>query len=202
MRAELKPTTSTRWPCLSLKQPWLFAIFELQKQLENRKWPAHRRGPIWLHAAKGFSFNYLHEAYQWMTPRGLGSLFSGPQWPGIDKTDRGGVCGYAELDGLLYPDGHPMAASTLAAFRSNVPNADEMLRWRMPEQFSLVLKNVKRFPSIRCKGAQRWFYLPPEIERVARAAVLDDVCVCESEIDDIGPGHLASCRFSDPNCED
>jgi len=187
---------------LSLRQPWLFAIFDLAKRIENRVWPCSYRGPIWLHAAKGMTTQEVVDAIDWMSDREMMRWFDDPRWPGSDHLDRGGVCGYAEIDGLLYPDGHPMASATLAAFRSNVPDADEILRWKMPEQYGFVLRNVKHFPLLRCAGKQRWFYLPPDIERAARAAVVDDVCPCESDVYDIGHGHLASCRFSDPNYQE
>lgn len=156
---------------LSLKQPWLFAIFELGKRIENRVWDTTHRGPIWLHASSSFSHKYLVEAYEWMTPRGLGSLFARPMWPGIDAADRGGVCGYAEIEGVLAPDGK-QGELGLQRFREDFPGqAEEMLRWKMSAQFGFVLKNVRRFPLIPCPGRQRWFYLPPEVERAARAAL-------------------------------
>ncbi|HMJ57471.1 MAG TPA: hypothetical protein VK540_35615 [Polyangiaceae bacterium] len=176
---------------LSLRQPWLWAIFELGKRIENRNWPCSYRGPIWLHAAKGMTVQEVADAVDWMSDLGLMKWFQDARWPGADELDRGGVCGYAEIVNVVPP-------CELPGLR---PDTGE-LRWHMPEQYGFVLRNVKRFPLLRCAGKQRWFYLPPEIERAARAAVVDDVCPCESDIDDIGPGHLPSCRLSDPNYQE
>jgi ASCH domain len=50
---------------LSLKQPWLFAILSLGKEIENRTWRSSRRGRVILHASKIFDdagLRYLVEA--------------------------------------------------------------------------------------------------------------------------------------------
>lgn len=39
-------------PCISLKPQWAKAIFERGKDVENRSWPTHIRGPIAIHAGK------------------------------------------------------------------------------------------------------------------------------------------------------
>lgn len=36
---------------ISLSQPWCWAILNLGKDIENRRWPTRYRGPITLHAA-------------------------------------------------------------------------------------------------------------------------------------------------------
>ena len=38
--------------CLSVRQPWAQAIFELAKDVENRTWATHYRGPLLIHASK------------------------------------------------------------------------------------------------------------------------------------------------------
>ena len=38
--------------CLSIRQPWAQAIFELGKNIENRTWATHYRGPLLIHASK------------------------------------------------------------------------------------------------------------------------------------------------------
>lgn len=40
---------------LSIRQPWVWAIFNAQKDIENRDWPTRFRGPICIHAAKGMT---------------------------------------------------------------------------------------------------------------------------------------------------
>jgi len=37
---------------ISLWQPWAWAILHAGKDVENRTWPTHHRGPLLLHVAK------------------------------------------------------------------------------------------------------------------------------------------------------
>lgn len=37
---------------LSIRQPWAHAIMRLGKDVENRSWPTHYRGPLLIHAGK------------------------------------------------------------------------------------------------------------------------------------------------------
>lgn len=38
--------------CLSVRQPWAYAIFELGKDIENRTWTTRHRGLMLIHASK------------------------------------------------------------------------------------------------------------------------------------------------------
>lgn len=38
-------------PAISIRQPWVYAIFHLNKDVENRSWRTHYRGPLLIHAA-------------------------------------------------------------------------------------------------------------------------------------------------------
>ena len=42
---------------LSLQPPWPYAIFHLEKDIENRNWPTKYRGPLLIHAGKKWSQN-------------------------------------------------------------------------------------------------------------------------------------------------
>lgn len=49
---------------LSIKQPWAFAILNCDKDIENRTWQTHYRGPILVHAGKTFDpagFTFLRQ---------------------------------------------------------------------------------------------------------------------------------------------
>jgi hypothetical protein len=37
---------------ISLRPPWPYAIFHLDKDIENRTWPTRYRGPLLIHASK------------------------------------------------------------------------------------------------------------------------------------------------------
>jgi ASCH domain len=36
--------------CLSVRQPWAWAIIHGPKRVENRTWPTNHRGRLWIHA--------------------------------------------------------------------------------------------------------------------------------------------------------
>jgi hypothetical protein len=74
----------------------------------------------------------------------------------------------------------------------------EDLRWWMPEQNGFVLRGVRKFPRLDCRGMLNFFPIPPEIEEVAERAIMG-TCPCESGLLAIGPGHLPKCPFSNPD---
>lgn len=227
---------------LSLRQPWLWAVTDLGKPIENRRWYTAHRGPFWLHAAKGCTRIECKEALVWMHDVGvltgaqesaIHELIRLPStWPGFDNLERGGVCGYAELVDVIEPirmwGPHLLrrkatergigpqalekcAGDLLAWERPNdvayveaavqvlgVSVSREDLRWWMPEQYGFVLRAVRKFPRVDCRGMLNFFRIPPEIEEVAERAIMGK-CPCESRLVAIGPGHLPSCPFSNPD---
>jgi hypothetical protein len=48
---------------LSIRQPWAWAIMECGKRVENRTWRTKYRGPILLHASKGFTKHEWRQFY-------------------------------------------------------------------------------------------------------------------------------------------
>ena len=47
---------------ISIKQPFVYAIFKLGKDIENRNWPTKHRGPLLIHASKTWDkggYNFL-----------------------------------------------------------------------------------------------------------------------------------------------
>lgn len=51
---------------LSVRQPWLYAIMFLGKQIENRSWPTAYRGRLLLHAPRTWD----EHGYDWLADRG------------------------------------------------------------------------------------------------------------------------------------
>lgn len=44
-----------RYRCLSIRQPWVWAIFFAGKDVENRDWPTNVRGRVLIHASSGMT---------------------------------------------------------------------------------------------------------------------------------------------------
>jgi hypothetical protein len=153
---------SKSWPALSLRQPWLWAIFELGKDIENRRWNTTYRGHVWLHAAKGCTTDEAMDALGWMTERRLMKPMDA-RWPGLERVERGGICGVAEIYDVLRPRCRELWDGPLEHGAPAAP-------WHMPEQWGFCLRNVTRIELVPCKGALGLFRLPADVEPLAVAS--------------------------------
>lgn len=196
-------------PVLSLRQPWVWIITELGKSLENRTWNTRYRGPVLIHASKAMTREECADALYWSadhagTPRHDPSSPVPPGWPGIANIERGGICAYAEIVGVVPPiatwrgTGETGRADLFDVVRGmkaqgvDVTN-EELRSWWMTEQFAFVLRNVKKFPMLMSKGSLGLWRADAELERVALAAARDGVCPCQSKVARMGAGHVANC---------
>lgn len=76
--------------CLSIKQPWAWAIVAGHKDIENRTWPTSYRGPVLIHAGKTDSFD--------LSDDDLAGAFEGMNDVTLpEHMDRGGIIGIAEI---------------------------------------------------------------------------------------------------------
>lgn len=50
---------------ISIIQPWPWALFNLGKDIENRRWPSNYRGPLLIHASK----KWTQEGYNFISDR-------------------------------------------------------------------------------------------------------------------------------------
>lgn len=49
------------YPCISIRQPWVWAIFFAGKEIENRDWPTKMRGRVLVHASAGMTRDEWHD---------------------------------------------------------------------------------------------------------------------------------------------
>lgn len=177
---------------LSLRQPWANAVVFGGKRIENRRWNTKFRGEFLIHAAKAMPDDYYEDTVQWMAQAGL--VFPTPD---RDTIKRGGIIGIARLDGVLRPKSGKLVSEDEAAFSAHHPDAAEILKWWMPEQYGFVLRDVRPLPFLPMRGALSFFDAPADMEAAVRG-ILKGVCACESELADPGLTHLATCPYSDP----
>lgn len=80
------PKLSTLLPikCLTLRQPWAWAVVTGLKDVENRSWKTEYRGPLLIHAAKGKPEKWAYDAM---------SKALGRKIPALDEMVRGAVVG-------------------------------------------------------------------------------------------------------------
>jgi hypothetical protein len=86
-------------PCISIQQPWAWAIFHLGKDVENRSWQPPRLGHFYIHASK----TYNHAAAAWIEKT------FGVRPPGPDDLPMGAIIGSVEVVGCIQDSASPWA---------------------------------------------------------------------------------------------
>ena len=122
---------STVVQCLSVRQPWAWAIVEGLKPLENRSRVFNYRGPLLIQASK-LPWQEYEEARVFI--KGL----TGRTPPPSDAIELGGIVGAVMLTDCLPPIA--VAAG-----------------WRFADQYGLQLERQTRLPFRPIKGFQRLF---------------------------------------------
>lgn len=79
---------------LSIKQPWAWLIVHGYKNVENRDWPTHHKGPFLIHAGKKFDM----EGYEWVKAH-----FPEIPLPLPSEFPLGGIVGHSTLRKCVPP---------------------------------------------------------------------------------------------------
>jgi hypothetical protein len=124
--------------CLSLRQPWAWAILYANKRIENRIWTTRYRGPFLLHAARGYEDHEVAQARHFMVSKGL---VAEKDIPPIEELPRGGVVGKTLLLAVTPPGKECV----------ELPEGID-LRWRMPDQYGFVLGPTEPVPFRPLRG--------------------------------------------------
>lgn len=127
--------------CLSVRQPWAWAILHAGKDIENRDWSTHRRGRIYLHAAKGMTRAEYEDGMETIQR----TASTGLTTPAFAALDRGGIVGTVEIVDCVSRSASP---------------------WFFG-RYGFALRDPRPLPFVPCKGALGFFPLPDE----ARAAL-------------------------------
>ncbi len=114
--------------CLTLHQPFAWAVIHAGKDVENRSWKTKHRGPLYIHAGKHFDPMAYHM---------LKEEFPHVQWPAQSEFRHMGLIGYVFLAGC------PATRDT-----STSP-------WAIPGFYHWALKNPVAIPFEPCRGAQQ-----------------------------------------------
>lgn len=133
--------------CLSIRQPWLWAIVHAGKRCENRTWSTKYRGPVFLHAAKGMKREeYQSFAYWWQHEfPGRRPLQTYPALPAMDQLERGGILARANIiDCIRSQHAMPFGITRAQADSFIVP------WWQGP--VGIILSEVKPVPFVPCQG--------------------------------------------------
>jgi hypothetical protein len=122
-------------PCLSIRQPWAWAILNVGKDVENRSWTTTYRGPLLIHAAKGCPRDEYDDACDFID---RASARDGEciriDVPALADLERGGIVGAAHLFGMF-------------------PQNYDRNTWKIPGQFGWRLGGATRLPFREYRGA-------------------------------------------------
>ena len=147
--------------CLSIRQPWAWAIVESTKRIENRSWNCKYRGPILIHAAKGMTNQEYDGFYQFWTEelrRVETNVYPTP--PRFNDLQRGGIIGRAEIVDCVHEN-------EIGKFDRFPPERNRALVALQSPWFfgpnGIVLDNVKALPFIPYRGELGLFEVPDHI---------------------------------------
>lgn len=77
---------------LSIRQPWVWAILDAGKDIENRDWSTNIRGTIAIHAAKGMARHEWDDAREFMS-----YFMTEPILPRYEDFIRGAIVGTVDI---------------------------------------------------------------------------------------------------------
>lgn len=121
--------------CLSIRQPWASLILEHGKDVENRTWRTHYRGPLAIHAGAQFDPGWRSvETIAFLRERGL----SIEDIVALESAPRGGVLGVVELVAVTFAEREPSP-------------------WAMPGQQHWEVMRPRKVPFVPMKGRLGFF---------------------------------------------
>ena len=123
---------------LSIRQPWIYAILHLGKEVENRTWDTKYRGPLLLHAGKAMSSDDYEFICEQAEKQGLPA-------PTRDQIERGGIVGIADVTGMV------------------TQHASDWFHGPV----GWLLKNARPLPFVEYTGQLKLFEVPDAIIREA-----------------------------------
>ena len=138
--------------CLSIHQPWCYAILHQGKAVENRTWPTRYRGPLLVHASKSRASYDAQSPDIWRERYGVDL----PPW---DSLVKGAIIGVVELADCVPASGEGLTDRQRDWLASH-PFTEGPVCW--------VLKNPRAFAEpIPFRGAQGLFDVPDEVVAAA-----------------------------------
>lgn len=117
---------------LTIKQPWCHFILEGKKDVENRSWLTHYRGPVLIHAAAKPRDIYLEDEEE----IGAALGYPYPKELSTREAPLGGIVGVVDIVDCVERHSSP---------------------WYIPGNFAFELRNPRRLPFVPLKGKLGFF---------------------------------------------
>lgn len=150
---------------LSIKQPWLHAIVNGTKRVENRHWAP----PQWaIGATIGLAAS---KRFDWDAQFPAGNI---AQWAAPDRVPLGAVVAVARIAAAHDPAA-PCGTSQAHGHRACSP-------WALPGQWHWVLAEVRALADpVPCRGMLGLWRLPEDVEKAVREQLRDVAATQGSE---------------------
>lgn len=144
---------------LSLRQPWAWAVLNLGKHVENRRWSTVFRGDFLIHASKGMTKAEYYDCLEFCREVAGAHVIS--VFPPLGALERGGIVGAASLVRVIEP-------CTGRCWESGKDCGTEH-GWHMPDQYGFVLERVRSSPRfVACKGELGFFDVGADVVSALR----------------------------------
>lgn len=134
---------------ITLQPPWSYAVTDLGKDIENRKWPAPQHlledkagGWLFIHAGKTWN----EAALTWLVDQGF-------EVPPPSRIPHSAIVGAVRISGCY-----------------EVPrDRPRMSRWEIPGFYAWQMTDhQKLFRPVPCGGQQGLWRIPPPVQRLVR----------------------------------
>lgn len=158
VQATADPVPARKIPTLTVHNPWALMLALKVKPVENRGWKLGYRGPMWLHAGKtwddaGQRSPLVRDA--WNELAGAGDVLE----PGCPLIPSGAVTALLEVTGCCHSDDCV-----------NQQTGELCSPWAAYGQYHIQVTVTAVLPSpVPCRGMQKQWALPPDVETTARA---------------------------------
>jgi hypothetical protein len=169
-----------RWPVLTIRNPWAWAIVHGGKPVENRGWRTAYRGPLLIHAGArsrwdpaGAQFPLLRRAWEQYVRRI-------PDWPGLPSGDvelgrRTTLMRFGAVVALAQVTGCHDSRACYTPSGGRGPGA-YCSPWGASEQFHIELADVHPLAEpVSCRGALGLWRLADSAEKAARDQLGRDI---------------------------
>ena len=148
---------------ISIRQPWAWAITDLDKRVENRTRKYAYRGELFLHASATLcasgGVDYLRELLSEPETARLGAVEDLPRGAIV------GVCTFVRCQETFLVNESPVIPSASGGSRTRPDQA----RWAEAGAWWLVLDNVRKLPEpVPCRGMLGLWPVPVDVERRVR----------------------------------
>jgi len=132
---------------LSLLQPWAFLMANGHKNIENRSWFTNFRGPVLIHASKGWDKENFPTApidkngKQFFVPRRKDLPWPESMPEFVQDFERGGIVGIMTITDCVYESDSP---------------------WFFG-RYGFTVKDARPLPFVPCKGMYNFWKVPEDV---------------------------------------